>query len=38
MRKRRVADALSTHSAGGITQRDFDLARLIEVAAGKTDR
>lgn len=30
----RVGIMLSTHDAGGITQRDFDLARAINAAAG----
>ena len=29
-----VTFALSTHDAGGITQKDFDLAKAIENAAG----
>jgi 4a-hydroxytetrahydrobiopterin dehydratase len=29
-----VTFSLSTHDAGGITQRDFDLAKAIENAAG----
>jgi 4a-hydroxytetrahydrobiopterin dehydratase len=29
-----VAFSLSTHDAGGITQRDLDLAKAIEQAAG----
>jgi 4a-hydroxytetrahydrobiopterin dehydratase len=29
-----ITFALSTHDAGGITQRDFDLAKAIEQAAG----
>ena len=29
-----VTFALSTHDAGGITQRDLDLAKAIEEAAG----
>ena len=29
-----IAFSLSTHDAGGITQRDFDLAGAIEQAAG----
>jgi 4a-hydroxytetrahydrobiopterin dehydratase len=31
---RRVVVALSTHESGGITQRDLDLARACEEAAG----
>jgi 4a-hydroxytetrahydrobiopterin dehydratase len=30
---RRVTMALSTHSEGGLTQKDFDLARRIDAAA-----
>ena len=33
-----VAFSLSTHDAGGITQRDLDLAEGIEKAAGFGDR
>lgn len=29
----RVTMSLSTHSAGGITEKDFDLAQKIELAA-----
>lgn len=29
----RVSIRLTTHDAGGLTQRDFDLARFIDVAA-----
>lgn len=29
-----VTFSLSTHDAGGVTQRDFDLAKAIENAAG----
>ena len=34
IRYTKVACALSTHSAGGITQLDFDLARRLDEAAG----
>lgn len=34
IRYNRVAFSLATHDAGGITQRDLDLARAIEGAAG----
>lgn len=34
IRYTKVAFSLSTHDAGGITQRDLDLARAIEDAAG----
>jgi 4a-hydroxytetrahydrobiopterin dehydratase len=34
IRYTKVAFSLSTHDAGGITQRDLDLAQAIEVAAG----
>jgi 4a-hydroxytetrahydrobiopterin dehydratase len=30
----KVEIALSTHSAGGLTRRDLDLARMIDAAAG----
>ncbi|HYC49783.1 MAG TPA: 4a-hydroxytetrahydrobiopterin dehydratase [Gemmatimonadaceae bacterium] len=29
-----ITFSLSTHDAGGVTQRDFDLAKAIETAAG----
>lgn len=32
IRYNRVACTLSTHSAGGLTRRDFDLARAIDAA------
>lgn len=31
----RVTIALTTHDAGGLTERDFDLARAIDAAYGK---
>lgn len=34
IRYTKVGFSLSTHDAGGITQRDLDLAKAIEVAAG----
>ena len=34
IRYTRIAFSLSTHDAGGITQRDLDLAGAIEKAAG----
>ena len=34
IRYTRIAFSLSTHDAGGITQRDLDLAGAIERAAG----
>ncbi len=34
VRYTRVSFSLSTHDAGGITQRDLDLAKAIEGAAG----
>jgi 4a-hydroxytetrahydrobiopterin dehydratase len=34
IRYTKVGFSLSTHDAGGITQRDLDLAQAIEVAAG----
>jgi 4a-hydroxytetrahydrobiopterin dehydratase len=34
IRYRKVRVALSTHDAGGITDKDFDLAAEIEAAAG----
>jgi 4a-hydroxytetrahydrobiopterin dehydratase len=34
VRWRRVRVALTTHDAGGLTQRDVDLARRIEQLAG----
>lgn len=35
IRWNKVIFALSTHSAGGITSLDFELATAIDVAAGK---
>ncbi len=35
IRLNKVTFALSTHSAGGITTLDFELATAIDVAAGK---
>ena len=32
----RVAVDLTTHDSGGITERDFELARLLESRASKT--
>jgi 4a-hydroxytetrahydrobiopterin dehydratase len=34
IRYRKLRVALSTHDAGGLTQRDFDLAAQIDAAAG----
>jgi len=34
IRYTKVTLALSTHSAGGITQKDLDLAKKIEASAG----
>ena len=34
---RKVTMALSTHSAGGLTQKDFTLAKKIETAANDTN-
>ena len=38
IRYTKVAFSLSTHDAGGITQRDLDLAKTIEAAAGFDDK
>jgi len=38
IRYNRVRVALSTHSAGGVTAKDFDLARAIEGIAGHEGR
>jgi len=35
IRWRRVTFALTTHSAGGLTERDFALARTIDEIAGR---
>jgi 4a-hydroxytetrahydrobiopterin dehydratase len=35
IRYTKIVCALSTHSAGGITQKDLDMAKKIEGAAGK---
>jgi len=35
VRYNRVRIALSTHSAGGVTERDLDLAAVIEGASGR---
>jgi 4a-hydroxytetrahydrobiopterin dehydratase len=35
---KRVTMTLSTHTEGGITQKDFDLAAEIEKAAGRITR
>lgn len=35
IRYRRLRVALTTHDAGGLTQRDLDLAQRIEAAAGQ---
>ena len=36
IRYRRVTVALSTHSAGGVTAKDFDLAAAVEALAGSS--
>lgn len=36
IRYTKIVCSLSTHSAGGITQKDLDLARQIEGLQGKT--
>ena len=36
IRYTKIIASLSTHSAGGITQKDLDLARQIEGLQGKT--
>ena len=36
IRYTKIIASLSTHSAGGITQKDLDLARQIESLQGKT--
>ncbi|MEW2358923.1 4a-hydroxytetrahydrobiopterin dehydratase [Spirillospora sp. NPDC029432] len=37
IRWRNVTFALSTHSAGGLTAKDFDLAARIDAAAARQD-
>ena len=36
IRYTKIVCSLSTHSAGGITQKDLDLAKQMEGLAGKT--
>lgn len=37
IRYRTVSFALTTHSAGGLTSRDFDLAEVIDALAARHD-